>query len=223
MASRWLTRLAFTVVAGGVALLAAATPALANTTVLLRQSNVLANGNSDKGFGKCTTDQAANEDIWVFVWPGNNAGDLVDLTLNFASDGGFTADSQRTEADATKTLDNGTLKVSVSTPAGWRLINGTSVVTGTVPGNDDEFNLTHTCAGTPGSTPPTTPSDGGSSSSDGGGGDGGSSTPPSGSGGLPVTGTAIGGIVVVGIGMLAAGVALMAVRRRRDLTDLTDV
>jgi LPXTG-motif cell wall-anchored protein len=37
-----------------------------------------------------------------------------------------------------------------------------------------------------------------------------------------VTGTAVGGLLITGIGLLAAGIALMAIRRRRDITDLTE-
>jgi LPXTG-motif cell wall-anchored protein len=37
---------------------------------------------------------------------------------------------------------------------------------------------------------------------------------------LAATGTAIGGILVLGTGMLAAGIAMLAVRRRRDLPGL---
>jgi LPXTG-motif cell wall-anchored protein len=41
-----------------------------------------------------------------------------------------------------------------------------------------------------------------------------------GRGGLPVTGAQVGGMAVLGAGLLAAGIALLAVRRRRDLSDL---
>jgi LPXTG-motif cell wall-anchored protein len=70
-------------------------------------------------------------------------------------------------------------------------------------------------------TPTTTTSSsgggGGSSSTDPG--DPGTSTSPGGGGSLPLTGTAVGGIVAAGVGLVAAGTVLVVARRRRDATD----
>ena len=60
---------------------------------------------------------------------------------------------------------------------------------------------------TPTTPDPTTPTDPGTT------------TPPPGGGNLPLTGTAVGGIVVTGIGLVAGGAVLMLARRRRDATD----
>jgi|GEM_PF-5447065 len=145
MGTRWLSRSAV-VVAAGLAALSFGAPAWADSTATLNQSNVFADKTK---FGQCIEkpNQSPSEDIWVFNWPGSTAGDLVSLTLNFDTDGDGDADAVRTEADGTKTIDNGTLKVWVSTPAGWMLVSGTSVITGTVPQN--QFQLTHSCGGTP--------------------------------------------------------------------------
>jgi LPXTG-motif cell wall-anchored protein len=241
MRQRWLSRLAFVSAAVGIAALATAAPAWANTasTPDLHQTNVtLAGSDFDQGFGECSEvpDQAPDQDVWVFVWPGtSNDDELVKLELNFDSDGDGVADTTLTEADATATTDSGTLKAWVTTPAGWTLISGTSEITGEVSleiNGTFYFNLTHGCAGTPATptpsgsptpsetpsvTPSETPSESGSSTPGAT-----SSAPGGGGGGLPVTGTAIGGIVVVGVGLVAAGVALLAVRRRREI-DLTDL
>lgn len=229
MGKTLLTRLAAGA-AGGTLALTAAAPALAQDehVVDLRQSNVTADDPEfNQGFGECVEkpDQGEDEDIWVFVWPGNQVEELVSLTLNFDSDGDDTADTTLTEADANETLDQGTLKVWVATPAGWTLIDGTSEVVGSVP--RDKFNLTHSCAGEEGGNgktpPPTTPPPG----------NGGTPPPGEGENGeggedgededeLPVTGLQVGGLAVIGAGLLAAGVALMAIRRRNGLADLTE-
>jgi LPXTG-motif cell wall-anchored protein len=113
----------------------------------------------------------------------------------------------------------------VTTPAGWTLLSGTSTITGDGVSLEIKdtfyFNLTHGCAGG-GSETPTTPPTSPTSPSESTPGE--TSSAPGGGGGgtLPLTGTAVGGIVVVGVGLVAAGVALMAVRRRREI-DLTDV
>jgi LPXTG-motif cell wall-anchored protein len=227
MGSRRVPRVASAAVTGvtlasvaGLTVLALAVPAWANTTPVLNQTNVYADKNA---FGKCTEkpNQSPNEDVWVFVWPGNDAGDLLHLTLNFDSNGDGAADAVRTEDDATKTLDNGTAKWSVTTPAGWKLINGTSEVTGTT--SQGKFQLTHSCGGSTSTTqqPSTPPRDGEGDGEGDGDGDGapGTSVPSNSGGGLPVTGAAVGGAVILGMGLVAVGIALIAVRRRRDVFD----
>jgi hypothetical protein len=131
----------------------------------------------------------------------------------------------------------------VITDAGWTLIDGEAVVTG--PGADgapgDEFNLSHVCVGTPPTTPPGTPTtvpatttppttttttmtttNGGPSRTTtiGGLGNGGGGGAPAaggaGSGSLPVTGVALGGMLLTGLALVGGGVALVVLRRRRD-------
>jgi len=56
---------------------------------------------------------------------------------------------------------------------------------------------------------------GGGSGTGGGSANGGGSTP----GSLPITGTAVGGIVLAGLGLVASGVVLLVLRRRRKPVD----
>jgi len=114
--------------------------------------------------------------------------------------------------------------------AGWTLTGGSAVVQ-RADGKtytQDMFNLSHVCAGTPATSTPTpgttvtptpettdTPSPGGSGSTQPG-----TASPSSSSGGgLPVTGVAWGATVLTAVGLIAAGIALLAVRRRRELTE----
>jgi LPXTG-motif cell wall-anchored protein len=76
---------------------------------------------------------------------------------------------------------------------------------------------------TPPTTPPTTPPPGenGDDGEDGENGEGGDDGEDD-NGSLPVTGMQVGGLVALGAGLLAAGIVMLAVRRRRDLPGLTD-
>jgi len=235
MALRRLTMLAGAAAAGAAVVLMVPSVAWANTTpsLLAGQTgkDILASdgGFNQQGQSGCEgITHTATEDAWVFNWPGggpNNAGNLVSVTIGWDNTGDHTADVFKTKPDGTLTSDNGTLKWVVITPHGLRLESGVSEVTGQTA--NGAFVLTHTCAGT--QTPPTTTSPGGGGGGGGGGGDGGGSssttpgtpptttTPPSGH--LPVTGVAIGGFVVAGVGLIAGGTALMFFRRRRDTTD----
>jgi len=261
MSPLWLLRTAAgvgvataTLVGGSVAW--AADPPT-HPTLHQHDQHILASAASFKqNFGTCDAQQGANEDVWVFVWPGGagKVGTVTDVQISWDTNGDGTADTTRGLAmgsPGVDPLDNGTPKVTFVTPAGWRLESGTSTITGQVPtfGSDafpeGFFNLTHACPGTvpttpapsskpPTSAPPTTdtpresespsypaetsgppettpqPSDTlpGSSPAD--------STPPS-DGGLPVTGAALGGVIVAGLALLAGGVvAILVARRRRD-------
>lgn len=114
----------------------------------------------------------------------------------------------------------------LQTWAGWTLTGGTAVVQrGDGQYTQDIFNLSHVCAGTPTSPSPSTstsPSTGTSESPSPGTSQStqpGTSVSPSSGGGLPVTGVAWGATALTAVGLIAAGVALMAVRRRRELTE----
>lgn len=97
--------------------------------------------------------------------------------------------------------------------------SGTGLHAPVNPTNQKFFGLSHIsfCYMLPTSTPsPSAPS------SSNGNGNGSTPGMPPGNGtgdGLPKTGTAIGGIVVLGLGLVAAGIALVALRRRRDVFD----
>jgi len=232
-------RLALTVAVAAVAGLAFAAPAsAANTasTPILHQTNVTLDNSK---FDTCEgITPIAGKDVWVFVWPGdqeNTPGELLELDLYFDgdNDGDSTDPGEHlTKAEVTNTTDNGVLKVVAQTPAGWVLVSGTSTIQGKVkasPGGIYVFNLTHGCAGSTSTSTPTpeatgTPSPGTSETASPGVSE--SSAPgtshsasPSPSGGLPVTGVAWGATALTAVGLIAAGVALMAVRRRRELTE----
>jgi LPXTG-motif cell wall-anchored protein len=162
-------------------------------------------------------------DGWVFVLPGNQ-GTLLSLHLTF-NDG-----TEKVTVDIPGTSypngisTSGSDKMYVKLPAGWTIVNGTGTAANP---KKDFFNVTHVCrsgrgnggSGSGGS------GGGGNGGGSGGGSNGGSgSSSGSGSGGnegesLPVTGTAVGGLVALGLGLMAAGTALLLVRRRQQVVD----
>jgi LPXTG-motif cell wall-anchored protein len=175
-------------------------------------------------------DQGENQDVWVFVWPGNQVTALISLTLNFDTDGDGIADTTLDETDAMETLDSGTFKAWVVTDAGWTLVDGTSTVEdtdGMLPG-DGDFQLTHTCAGKPGEEPSPSPSPSEPAPSETPPGETPPGETPPGEDdddekpGLPVTGLQTGGLVALGVALLAGGAAMLVVRRRRDLAGLVE-
>ncbi|MFC7484688.1 LPXTG cell wall anchor domain-containing protein [Luedemannella flava] len=133
---------------------------------------------------------------------------------------------------------NGTSKGYTTTPAGWKLTGATAVVTKAEP----FFVLTHTCPAGVATTAPTTtkpptttavpttgtvPTSGSTTSAPVTTtgvaqtsaavttGVAPATSAPGSDGGLPVTGSAVGGLVAVGVGLVAAGAALLFLRRRR--------
>jgi LPXTG-motif cell wall-anchored protein len=83
--------------------------------------------------------------------------------------------------------------LAIAIPAGWTLADGEFAVAG----SEHMVEVKRTCP------------DAASQATDGGGGSG-----------LPVTGAQVGGMLILGGGLLAAGIAMSAVKRRRDLWDL---
>jgi LPXTG-motif cell wall-anchored protein len=169
--------------------------------------------------------RAAGVDGWVFVLPGNQAT-LVSLHLTF-NDGtsNVIVDIPGTSYPS-GTSTSGSDKMFVKLPAGWTIIDGTGTATNP---KKDIFNVTHVCRSGGGSGGGS--NGGGSGGGSNGGGSGGGSNgggAGNGSGGgaggnqgesLPITGQAIGGLVALGLGLVAAGTALLVVRRRRQVVD----
>jgi hypothetical protein len=185
----------------------------------------------------------ADSDVWVFILPDfNTAGNFVSLSAQFDTDHNGTADTTVSLPSSAGGFLNGgpaASKAFLKTTAGWTLITASAVISGTA----NFFTLSHTCPATGTQTPPpsgtptppptqtppptetATPPPGGESSPPGGessapGGEG--STPgvppttPPGGGGLPVTGVALTGLIVVAVGLIGGGTALVLARRRAD-------
>lgn len=141
--------------AAGVAALAFGSPAWANSTISINPGNVPTTAagfdthECDANFGG---GPFPNQDVWVFVLPGNHStsGDFVSLTANFGANGTVTI----TAAANPGNFSNGgpaTSKAFIVTPAGFTLVGATAEITGTA----DFFNLTHTCpaSGSPSPSP----------------------------------------------------------------------
>ena len=240
MGERLLVRLAAAAAGGALALMAAA-PAWAVVRDLVNPLPILAKNINQDCDDERMAAREAGEDGWHFAASG---GSIVSIEVTFASDPDNPGASMKTFTGTPASPGEFTFDSSGSnanehaylfTPAGWLLLSAAADVEGT-----QQFNLIHTCAGAPPTTesptttepppttetPPTTPSDGTTPPStpptDG-------TTPPGtappGKGGkpsLPVTGMSVGGLLILSGGLLSAGIALMAVRRRRSLSNLLD-
>ncbi|NJC16022.1 hypothetical protein F4558_005848 [Micromonospora profundi] len=155
-----------------------------------------------------------DQDVWVFNLPGNpqTSGQFVTVTGTWTIPDDGTVNRTIPTDGGEIVNDMGTSKAWIRLPAGWTLTDATAVITGTA----DFFVLTHTCAasGQPTTPPPTTPPPTSAPPT---------SAPPTATptkSHLPITGTSAGGTLVpmaiLGVGAVALGVALIAVRRRRD-------
>lgn len=174
-------------------------------------------------------DIADNVDGWVFVLPAA-AGvedNFISVTATFEDEDGD-EHVLSTDGDGAIVDGSGDNKAYIIAPAGWTLVDAEAEVED--PDQDAQFNLTHTCPGTPGeeeSSPAeetTSPgeessSPGEESSTPGASGTPGESTTPGG-GNLPTTGTPLT-IALVSAAALAAGgaVLFMIMRRRREAQD----
>lgn len=198
---------------------------------------------------ECTgpfTSLPAGYDGWHFVLPAASGTSFLSATLTYSSPSGPVTVGPILSTNAatpTKAADNSWYgyfdnagaaekHLYVFTLAGWTLKGGNAQVTDAAA--DATFNLSHTCKGTPSTSSPSpntskspsstpspntsgTPSPGVSQSESVPGTS--VSPSPSSAGGLPVTGVAWGAMVLTAIALIAAGVGLMAVRRRRELTE----
>lgn len=218
--------------------------ATSTTTIPINPGNVPATADSHDDHSCDQVGEAADQDGWVFVLPGND-GAFVSLTLTFKTPAGETKTLRIPQDGGKIGTGNGTSKAWIRTAPGWTLIDAKAVITG--ESSNGEFNLTHTCPATGGS-PSTSPTTGAptetpteSPSQPGGsptaspdespsqtpGTSVGPTAAPSETpaapvetgGNLPLTGVALGGILALGLALVGAGVALRAVKRRRDVTD----
>ncbi|SCG51478.1 LPXTG cell wall anchor domain-containing protein [Micromonospora halophytica] len=239
---RHVARAAFSA-AAATACLALATPAWASSTIPLHTDH---KGSTAADFPTqiCGDERfegrAANQDGWHFVLPGGKeSGSFETLTLTY-TDGITEVEIKVPDAsDAYPDFlysaggqDSRVIHAYVFTPAGWTLVDGSAMISGEA----EKFNLSHTCPGTPSQSPSPTPSTTASPSpststspTPGESNTPSESTSPSastgGSGGsdgeLPLTGVATTGIAVTGLVLIGGGVALTALRRRRDRITFT--
>jgi LPXTG-motif cell wall-anchored protein len=221
MRKRLLTRLG-AVAVGGVFALAAASPALAEESPSnFNQEDKLPIAADDAEFKKCEDDRwdgkPDDQDGWHFV---ATSGSFVSISLTFQTDPDDA--SQTTDRAGTPEApgdfifeDSGPNQnhhATIFTPAGWLLVDASAVLDGA-----NFFVLSNSCPGTPGDDPgeeedpkeeedpreeeePVEEED------------------PE----LPVTGAQLGGLLVLAGGLLAAGAAMLFVRRRRNLADMLE-
>lgn len=218
--------LGLTAAAGMVGSLAFASAAQAETVIIpINPGNVptTAEGFEDQSCDNLPEDLAADVDGWVFVLPAaaGAEGNFISVTATFADDEGM--EQTRTTGDDGGIVDgSGDNKAYILAPAGWTLLDADAEVTD--PDEGAQFNLTHTCPGTPGeeetspaeetSPPGEEPTSPGEESST----PGEESTTPASN--LPTTGTPLT-IALVSAAALAAGgaVLFMIQRRRREAQD----
>jgi LPXTG-motif cell wall-anchored protein len=250
MASLRLSRAVLSTFAAGALVLAAVTIALvvspgtagavATATIDLKDAHEGTTAEDFDPNDTCTgpfDDLNSDEDGWHFVLDGSNDFTQVRLVFN---PGSVNVTIDKTLAQGGNSgpgwfgyLDNagGSMKHAyLITDAGWTLVSGQADIsyTGNKP---DDFQLSHTCAGTPTSTTTTTKTTTttattttttkttttttttGSTPTPG--------TTTTDDGDLPVTGAGLGGLIAAGLILTAGGAALLFARRRRDAEDAT--
>ncbi len=227
-----------------IGVLTAAGTAAATVTLQLHSSHqgVLATQFVSPDCAKDGDVPPPGTDKWVFVLPKNDA-EFVSLSVSFKTLGGTTttiAIPDGADAYPDGITSNGTSRAWVITPSGWTLLDGSAVLSG--PTKAEFFNLTHTCIGastTPTPSAPSSPSGSPSTSASastspstsasvsGGASEAGSPSPStstalaSNNGSLPLTGAAIGGLVLTGLTAVGLGAAVLWLRRRRDTPEFT--
>jgi LPXTG-motif cell wall-anchored protein len=179
------------------------------------------------------------KDVWVFNLPGNadTTGDFTSISAVFDTDhdgkGDATVLIDPGVGDGDDIVTVGHSKAYAITAAGWTLVDANATITG----DAGKFVLTHTCAASgattppttkPTTTPPTTKPTGGTPTSSPtqdtpastpsestGSGNGGTGSGGENPGGLALTGANAGGAAVLGLLLIGGGAALMLRRRRR--------
>jgi LPXTG-motif cell wall-anchored protein len=166
---------------------------------------------------------AGDVDGWAFSLPPEVAGEFAEVRLSFR-----TPDQEAVEVKLPgtgsgwlghlgSTGDRSSKSAYLVTGQDWTLVGGEATVT--EGGEGAAFQLNTTCAGLRAAAGATSQgSDAGpvatlpTPSSAAVAGSGGT-----GDGGLPSTGVAVGSVLLVGAGLVAAGVALVGLRQRRDI------
>jgi LPXTG-motif cell wall-anchored protein len=206
---------------GSLALASAAQAAV--VTISINPGNVPTTAADFEDTDNCENlpdDIAADVDGWVFVLP-DAAGvedNFISVTATF-EDGDGGEQILSTDGDGAIVDGSGNNKAYILAPAGWTLVDAEAEVED--PAEGAQFNLTHTCPGSPGeeeTTPgeeptspgeePTSPGEEGSSTP------GEESTSPAGST-LPTTGTPLTIALVSAAALAAGGAALFLYMRRR--------
>jgi LPXTG-motif cell wall-anchored protein len=224
---------AFSAAAAAAGLIVAAPALAADAVVPLKTPHTNTLAENDQQFEQDCEDERfevrkTNEDGWHFLMP---SGSFTSIKITFDPDGAVDNDSSDDVVkEGTPSAPGPFTFYTVGnagnyqhaylfTPAGWLLVSGTSTATGVKDGAT--FNISHACAGTktPPGTPTPSPSDDPDTDPSGDPSGDPSDTPPAGGGGggLPLTGAATTLVVAAGIGLVAGGVGLLMVRRRRDL------
>jgi hypothetical protein len=227
------------IAAGGLLAITVAAPALADDRRIdLDQPGdvptTAPDFNPNDECDRIFADKADNEDGWHFVLT-QFAGDEDDVTLsfNFLNGNGdpVALNHPGNLSNFTHEFDKtgGVLHLWLLTPAGWTLQGASAEAAEELfPSGNPQLNLSHTCAGEPDEpgtepTPTPTPTEPGKEPGEPGDENGGGGEDEGGK--LPVTGMQVGTLVGVGVVLLAAGggtMALMAIRRRRSISDLMD-
>jgi LPXTG-motif cell wall-anchored protein len=210
MRHRWLPRVAVVLAVGAASVFAWSTPALAdNYSPPFNQAAQLPISAEDfLGTPEECEGAPADQDLWHFVLTTNDAH-FVQLTVTFDPGG-----TQVITGPFGPPTDKHAFAFS---EPGAELTAVSAIASHDADADHDAFFvLSHTCAGEtpPSSPPPSSPppsSPPGETSSP----PGETSSPPGGAG-LPVTGAPLGGLIAVGLGLVAGGAALLYARRRRD-------
>ncbi|MEV6963477.1 hypothetical protein AB0M47_00050 [Hamadaea sp. NPDC051192] len=241
MSKRWLAPIASAAgVAAALGFTLAAAPAQAHDTPTAPYDAVLHAAHHNRYANTFSRDCgdvgriSANQDGWVFNSPSDHFDTTIGMWAKFRKTDGTEVtvkipDATDAYQDGFGPNDKNTHLAWVVVPAGWLLLDAEAKTVG----DQDRIVVTHTCAagGTQSQSPspessetPTpgesgTPTPGTSESTQPGGGEETPSPSSSTSPGLPVTGVAWGATVLTAVGLIAAGIALVAVRRRRELTE----
>lgn len=248
MQSKWLRRTGGAILVAGALVLAAGWPAAAQPgTVPINEDHVPTTAE-EFDTHECDgplADLPPGKDGWHFLLPASAGDGFLELTLTYDTpDGPVVVVITSTDPDNPSTgpgwsgyLDG--MHAWVITDAGWTLTSGQAVIENPT-GNQEFFNLSHTCPGTPATPSPTptasptpsptvsptvspsvSPSPSPSVAPSGTPGPTGTPAPaPSMVPMLPVSGGSLGVPVLLGVALLGAGGGLLlALRRRRTNTD----